>query len=107
MEKFIAFNEHSEDIGDGPVSAKSAAHAMLTYDGFDYEIRQEGDEFKLFVSRNSLNSVAGRAGGYAEWPDYAASTEAGVYENVIRKGGVGKAYAMTESEYAAMLANPE
>lgn len=53
MEKVIAFSQSSTNISYGPNSIDGAASAMLTYDGFEYDIREEGGEFKLFVSRNS------------------------------------------------------
>lgn len=106
MSKYIAFNGDGTDINYGPDSIEGTARTMLTYDGFEYNIIEEGGEFKLFVSRFSRNGSGGTQ-GMAEWPAYAAVTEAGVYENVIRMGGVQSTYAISEVDYAAMLAEVE
>ena len=100
IDQFIAFSQDDTDINYGPDSIEGAARAMLTYDGFEYDIREEGGEFNLYVSRNSAASMLG-ARDKTEWPAYSASSEAGVYENVIKKGGVQGTYAMSEADCAA------
>lgn len=104
--KFYAFSSNNNDIGSGLCDTEEAARAMLTYDGFEYEIRNEDGEFKLFVSRFSRNSGIGSK-DKAEWPKYAATTEAGVYANVVEMGGVQGTYAQSEEDYNRMLAEAE
>jgi hypothetical protein len=98
MLKFIAFSSQGDDISGGVQPAEVIASSMLDYDGFEYFIWKENGEFKLFVSRGSRHGYGGTR-GFAEWPSYAASTKSGVFESVIKKGGVQDTYALSEADY--------
>lgn len=107
MTNFIAFSQNDEKINYGADSIEGTARAMLNYDCFAFDIVHGDDNyFHLFVSCNSANSMLG-AKNMAEWPDYAAASEAAVYENVVKMGGVQGCYAMSEADYAKMLAEVE
>lgn len=91
---------------DSGLALEQAADAMLTVDGYDYTIiaphapvpdnsQAEGSHphlYRLYVTRHSVNNMGGN-GGYAEWPDYAASSESGVRDSIITLGGVHGTYA--------------
>lgn len=107
MTRFIAFSSNDTEINYGADSVESTARAMLNYDGFAFDIvRADDGYFHLFVSRNSGASMRGNR-DLVEWPDYAAASEAGVYENVVKMGGVQGCYAMSEADHATMLAEAE
>lgn len=107
MTKFIAFSQSGTEINYGADSVEGTARAMLTYDGYEFDIIHGDDgDFHLFVSRFSRNSTGG-AKDKVEWPKYAADSEAGVYENVVKMGGVQGCYAMSEADHATMLAEAE
>ncbi len=106
MTQFHTFHADGSPLNDGAADLQDAAHTMLTYDGHDFEIRHEDGEFKLFVSRFSQNSCGGKH-DLVEWPKYSAKSEAEVFANVIKMGGVNDYYAMTAAEYAEMVAEAE
>lgn len=103
MTNFIAFSQNDEQINYGADTIEGTARAMLTYDGFAFDLAKGDDgNFHLLVSRHSGASMLGNR-DLVEWPNYAAASEAGVYENVVKMGGVQGCYAMSEADHAAML----
>ncbi len=99
---FRVFTEDGEQFGEG-LTLESAAHELLTYDGFEYELRHEGgDLLALYVSTHSSNSTLG-AKVKNEWPDYKADTEKAVYMLVWELGGVKGSYMQSEPEYKEYL----
>jgi len=83
----------------GQQSLEAAAIALLTYDGHRYEIRAQDGGFALYVTRRSDASYAGN-GGFAEWPNYWATTHEGVCRNVVVMGGVKGSYAVAAGDDA-------
>lgn len=99
--KYIAFRHDGDIINEG-LTLENAAHEILTYDGYEYEIKQEDGIYKLYVSTHSSNSTLG-AKNKNEWFDYAANTEQGVYALVWELGGVHDAFIRSEGEYKEYL----
>lgn len=87
MTTYTVYNPNSDTEAESGLCLADAANKMMTYDGHEWEIREEGDAFNLYTSQFSRCSPCG--GGelarsvvysYAANRD-AAETE--IFERVI------------------------
>jgi hypothetical protein len=87
------------------MSLADAAFTMLTYDGHEWEIREEGDAFHLYTSWFSRNSPCG--GGeltrsvISSYATDRAVAETEIFERVISEDW-WHLECLTDAEYLAM-----
>jgi hypothetical protein len=115
MTTYTVINPNTGEVLGRGLSATDAAAAILTDDGYAYEVRERGDigHYELFVSDGSANSTRGArhmnstilsiGGCYAAGRDAAWAELAG---RVLTAGWNGPE-AMTDAAYDAMLAELE
>lgn len=110
MITYIVYNPNSDTEAESGLCLADAANAMMTYDGHEWEIREEGGQFNLYTSQFSRNSPCGGrdlvrsvVSSYAANRD-AAETE--IFERVISEDW-WKLECTTDTEYARWRADAE
>lgn len=111
MTTYTVFHSNDSTRAISRLTLKEAAHELLTYDGYDYEIRQDGNLFdgtpmyRLWVSQFSRNSPLGRKGLGATI--IYGETENEIWQEVISRENWHGMEAMTDTQYDQMLADLE
>lgn len=102
MERYTVTNRHG-DVEARDCSLADAADAILTHDGFAYDIRHAADGgFELWISQFSRNSPLGnrplvRSSVYSLRDDRAAAVEQ-IHHRVIALAGAWHMHAACSEE---------
>jgi hypothetical protein len=102
---YTVYNPNSDTEAESGLCLADAANKMMTYDGREWEIREEGDAFNLYTSQFSRNSPCG--GGELTRSviySYAANRDAAeieIFERVISEDW-WHLECVTDAEYLAM-----
>ena len=100
---YTVYNLNSDTEADTGLCLADAANAMMTYDGHDWEIREEQGAFNLYTSQFSRNSpCGGRDLVRSVISSYAAdraTAEVEIFERVISEDWWGLE-CVTDAEFA-------
>ena len=97
----------SGDKIDGGLTAAEAAHIVLTYDGRDYEIRENEDGGYTLWSRHPVANRGWEPTVVESRESNRDAAEAEIFEQVIHARWRRHPEAMTDEQYASMLADLE
>ena len=110
MTTYTVFRSNDSTRATSRLTPEEAAHELLTYDGHDYEIRQDGTFFdgspmlRLFVTQFSRNSTLG--GQPMVGTLIMRQTEQEIWQEVVGQDWHGME-AVTDEQYDQMLADLE
>ena len=110
MTTYTVFRSNDSSRATSRLTLEEAAHELLTADGHDYEIRQEGTFFdgspmyRLFVTQFSRNSPLGSQPMVGSF--IMGENEQEIWQEVVGRDWHGME-AVTDEQYDAMLTNLE
>lgn len=107
MATYTVYNPSGGMEAEPGQSLADAANALMTYDGHDWEIREEGDAFNLYTSRNS--PCGGRDLVRSVVSSYAAdraTAETEIFERVISEDW-WKLECVTDAGFAGWRADED
>jgi hypothetical protein len=110
MITYTVYNPNSDGESATGLCLADAADALMTYDGHEWEIREEGGAFNLYTSQFSRNSpCGGRDLVRSVVSSYAAdraAAETEIFERVISEDW-WKLECVTDAEFAGWRADED
>lgn len=110
MTTYTVFHSNDSTKATSRLTLEEAAHELMTYDGHDYEIRQDGTFsdgspiLRLYVTQFSRNSTLGGLPMVGTF--ITGQREQEIWQDVVGLAWRGME-AMTDAQYDQMLADLE